>query len=216
MKSQKAKQETGFWSTFWGMTIRPWRTLGDMAHDPSIAAKGVLLLVLITFVYTLILAVFITHDYPAAAPSVLPLAVEEQYLVQIWYQGPLFLVATALAAGTLMLLGWLLGRSPGFRLTFGRIAFASVIPFFFTTMLIEAALAVLMLVGAVQPDAVLSWLLGAGAWFPNTYQAVAIAWIAVLFVLTACHTLGRGWLAGVLGGLLALAVYALPVGLLIR
>jgi hypothetical protein len=141
--------------------------------DPS---DEMLLLLLITLVYTLILAIFIAQDYPAAAPSVLPLRVEEQYPVQILYQGPLFFASTALAAGVLVLAGHLLGGSPAFRLAFGRIAYASVIPFFFTTMLIELALVLAPLAGIAQPDAVLNWL----------------------------------------GGLGALAVYALPVALFIR
>ena len=216
MRTAGSSHRAGFWSTFWGMTVRPWRTLGDMGQDPGVFAKGVLLLLLITAAYTFVLAAFITRGYPAAVQSVLGLAVDRQYPVQIWYQGPLFLVATALAAGVLVLLGRLLGSSPGFRLAFGRIAFASVIPFFFTTMLVESVLALLLLARAVEPQPVLVWLLGPGAWFPNGYQLVAVAWIAVLFVLAAARTLERGWLAGVLGGLLTLAVYAAPVALLIR
>jgi hypothetical protein len=216
MTSQETKQTTGFWSTFWGMTMRPWRTMGALAQDPAALRKSVLLLLLITLVYTLILAIFIAQDYPAAAPSVLPLTVEEQYPVQIWYQGPLFFASTALTAGVLVLAGRLLGGSADFSLAFGRIAYASVIPFFFTTMLIEFALALALLVGVVQPAAALNWLLGPGAWFPNAYQLIAIIWMAALFVMAAWRTLERGWVAGLLGGLLALAVYALPVALLIR
>lgn len=214
--SRESRRTRGFWPTFWGMTIRPWRTLGELARDPAALRNGVLLLLLITLVYTLILAIFIGQDYPAAAPSVLPLAVEEQYPVQIWYQGPLFFVSTALTAGVLVVMGRLLGGACAFGLAFGRIAYASVIPFFFTTMMIELALALLLLAGVVQPDAVLTWLLGPGSWFPTTYQLISIVWIAVLFVMVAWQTLERGWLGGLLGGLLALGVYALPVALFIR
>ena len=210
------KQAAGFWSTFWEMTTRPRRTLGELAHDPAALGKGVLLLLLITLVYTLILAIFVTQGYPAAAPSVLPLTVEEQYPVQIWYQGPLFFAATAMAAGALVLVGRLWGVSPDLRLTFARIAYASVIPFFFTTMVVELALALLLLAGVVQPDVALDWLLGPGAWFPMAYQLVSVVWIAALFIIAARQTLERGWGAGLFGGLLALAVYALPVALFIR
>ncbi len=207
---------TGFWSTFWGMTIRPWRTLGELARNPAAFGQGVWLLLLITLVYTLVLAIFIAQAYPAAAPSVLPLAVEDQYRVQIWYQGPLFLATTALTAGVLTLVGRWLGGAPDLRLAFARIAFASVIPFFFTTMLIELGLALAMLADVWQPEAVLDWLLGPGAWFPAVYQLIAVVWIAALFVIAAWRTLERGWVAGLCGGLLALGVYALPVALLIR
>jgi hypothetical protein len=216
MNSRETKKTTEFWSTFWGMTIHPWRTLGKLAQDPAALRKGVLLLLLITLVYSLILAIFILKDYPAAAPSVLSLTVEEQYSVQIWYQGPLFFASTALTAGVLVVMGRLLGGARGFGLAFGRIAYASVIPFFFTTMLIELALALLLLAGVVQPDAVLDWLLGPGAWFPTTYQLVSIVWIAALFIMAAWQTLQRGWVAGLLGGVFALVVYSLPVALFIR
>ena len=216
MRPQSEEQPSGFWSTFWGMTIRPWRTLGELAHDPAAFRNGVLLLLLITVVYTLILAIFLVRDYPAAAPSVLLLTVEEQYPVQIWYQGPLFFVATALAAALLVLAAHLVGRSPGFRLAFARISYASVIPFFFTTMLVESALALALLAGIAWPDAVLSWLLGPGAWFPATYQLISVVWITALFVMAAWRTLERGWVGGLLGGLLALAIYAFPVALFIR
>ncbi len=216
MKPQSKEPPSGFWSTFWGMTIRPWQTLGELAHDPAAFRNGVLLLLLITLVYTLILAIFLARNYPAAATSVLPLAVEEQYSAQIWYQGPLFFVAMALAAGVLVLAARLVGRSSSFRLAFARISYASVIPFFFTTMLVEFALALALLAGIVRPDAVLRWLLGPGAWFPATYQLISIVWIAALFVMAAWRTLERGWLGGLVGGLLALVVYALPVALFIR
>jgi hypothetical protein len=216
MESQENVPITGFWWTFWGMTIRPSRTMGELAQDPAALRKGVLLLVLITCAYTLILAIFIVQDYPAAAPSVLPLSVEEQYSAQIWYQGPLFFATTALTAGFLVLGGRLMGGAPGFRLAFARIAYASVIPFFFTTMLVELVLALALLAGVVQPGAVLNWLRGSGAWFPAIYQLIAVTWIAALFVMAAWRTLERGWATGLFSGLLAVGVYALPVALFIR
>lgn len=76
------------------------------------AVPVLLLLLSITLVHTFIVAIFILQGYPAAAPSVLPLTVEEQYPVQIWYQGPLFFATTALTAGGPVLAGRLLRRSP--------------------------------------------------------------------------------------------------------
>jgi hypothetical protein len=70
------------------------------------------------------------------------------------------------------------------------VAYASVIPFSFTTMLVELALALALLAGVVQPDVVLNWLLGPGAWFPATYQLIAVIWIAALFVMAAASIVG--------------------------
>jgi hypothetical protein len=206
----------GFWQTFWGMTIRPGHTMREVSRDPVALQNAFLLLALIIGVYTLILAIFISEDYPAAAPSILPLSVKEQYPAQIWYQGPLFVLSTVLTAGVLVLAGRSQGELPSFRITFTRVTYASIVPFFFTTMLIELVIALLLLLGLAQPEPVLSWLLGPGAWFPAAYQLVAMLWIVVLFVMAAWHTLKRNWPGAVLGGLLALAVYSLPVALLIR
>ena len=38
-------------------------------------------------------------------------------------------------------------------------------------------LALALLLGVVQPEAVLDWLLGPGAPFPTTYQLISIVWI---------------------------------------
>jgi hypothetical protein len=59
----------------------------------------VLLLMLISLVYTLFLAVLTILGCPAVVPSVLPLAVEGRYPVQIWYQELLFFATAPRASG---------------------------------------------------------------------------------------------------------------------
>jgi hypothetical protein len=198
------------------MAVRPWRTLGMLAGDPAALKKGVLAILLVIAVYTVILGLFVAKDYPTAAPSALPLDPQEHYRIQIWYQGPLFFLTTALTAAVLVLIARVLGERADYSLAFARIAFVSVIPFFYTTMLVELVIALAVVLGILQPLTVLGWLTGAGSWFANGYQLVALVWMLVLFVMAARRTIGRGWLVSVPVGLLAMIVYAIPVALAIR
>lgn len=72
------------------------------------------------------------------------------------------------------------------------------------------------LIGILQPERVLAWLMGEGAWFANTYQAIGLVWILALFIFVVRQTTGRGWLASVLLGFGTAVVYGIPVGLFIR
>ncbi len=85
-------------------------------------------------------------------------------------------------------------------MAFAHIAYACVIPFFFTTVLFELALALALLGGLLQPDPVLSWALGSGSCFTATYQLIAVIWIAALFVMAAWRTLERDSVARLFGG----------------
>ena len=110
----------------------------------------------------------------------------------------------------------LTGEVLGFGVAFGRISFAMTLPFALTTMLIEAALAILLVLGVVQPRPVIDWLTGEGGWFPLAYQLVAMIWIAVLLVLAVRASIARGWLTVASLSIVIALVYALPVGLFIR
>ena len=188
----------------------------DLGRDPQAGRKGVVVLAGVSIVYTLILAAFLWQGYPAAAPSALPLTTAEQYQVQVWYQVPLFFLATAACALILRLVVHLTGDALGFGVAFGRISFAMTTPFALTTMLIEAALAILLVLGVVQPQPVIDWLTGEGEWFPLAYQLVAMIWIVVLLVLAVRASIARGWLTVASLSIVIALVYALPVGLFIR
>ena len=75
-----------------------------METDPHAARDGAVVLLAVCVVYTLILLIFLGRGYPAAARSVLGLPPEDQYVAQIWYQGPLFFSTTAITAALLVLL----------------------------------------------------------------------------------------------------------------
>lgn len=196
--------------------MRPRSTLARLEKEKGAVLQGVLALLLVTAVYTLILLTFILRGYPAAAPSVLPLALTEQYKYQVWYQGPLFLVATCVVAGLLLLIPRVRGSGEKFGIVFARISFATVVPFACTTMLIELGLALLLAVGVLEPKATVSWLSGAGSWFANGYQLVALVWIFALLTLTVRLTAQTKWWMSLALGLLLLVVYGLPIGLFIR
>lgn len=205
-----------FWQTFAGAIVRPVSTFKQFEEDDCAALKGVLVLLPVIGVYTLILVLFIRHNYPAAAPSILPVAVEELYQYQVWYQGPLFLVATLGLAGLLVLLARMRGEAGEFSTVFARVSFATTIPFALTTMLVELALSLLIAVGLLQPQKVLGWLTGEGTWFALTYQLVALVWIIGLPALAAKLSMGVKWLWGIAAGVLLTIVYGIPVGLFIR
>jgi hypothetical protein len=190
--------------------------MADLGHDPHAGRKGVYLLALVSLAYTLILAAFLWQGYPAAAPSALPLASDEQYGVQVWYQVPLFFAATAACALILQLAARLTGSTVGFGVAFGRTSFAMTTPFALTTMLIEAVLAILLVAGLVEPLAVIDWLTGEGGWFPLLYQLVALVWIVILLGLAVRASVAGGWLTVAASAAVIAVVYAVPVGLFVR
>jgi hypothetical protein len=102
---------TSFWQTFLGVAMRPRSTLTHLEKVKGAILQGALALLLVTAAYTLILLIFILRGYPAAAPSVLPLALTDQYKFQVWYQGPLFFVATWVIAAFLVLISRLKGHA---------------------------------------------------------------------------------------------------------
>lgn len=205
-----------FWQTFLGVVVRPRATLIQLEKEKRAILQGILALLLVTAVYTVILLIYILRGYPAAAPSVLPLAVEDQYKFQIWYQGPLFFVATWAVAALLVLISRVKGHAEHFGVAFARISFATVVPFACTTMLIELGLALLLATGVLEPKATVSWLSGAGSWFATTYQLVALVWIFALLALTVRLTAQTKWWMSLALGLLLLIIYGLPIGLFIR
>ncbi len=204
------------WEVLVGTVVHPIRTFTALEGDRHAARHGVLALLAISAAYTAILGVFIFRGYPAAAPSVLGLPVDRQYAAQIWYQAPLFWASTALTAGALMLVALLARHRVGYSVAFGRLALATVVPFALTMMLVEATIAVLLALGALQPLAVLHWLLGPGVWCAILYQSIGLAWLGVLVVIAVRVSGINQWWLSVLAAVPLLILYGLPVGLFIR
>ena len=205
-----------FWLTFAGVIVKPVSTLRRLQEDSQAARKGVVALLSVLAVYTSILIVFIVCDYPAMAPSILPIAVEDLYRYQVWYQGPLFTVATLLLVGILLLLARLTGHRESFGTVFARVSFATTAPFALTTMAVELVIALSLFAGVFQAQEILGWLTGEGAWFANAYQFVGVAWIVGLLAITAKLSVGLRWWAGIVLGVALAIIYGLPIGLFIR
>jgi hypothetical protein len=208
--------DLSFSQAFFGIVFRPVATLRQFETARRPFWQGMLALLLVIIAYTVILGVFITRGYPAAALSVLPLSVEETYRYQIWFQGPLFLVDTLALAGLLLLMARFTGRRPGFSVAFARASFATSVPFVFTTMLVELVLAGLLLANVVQPDQALAWLTGAGIWFATTYQLIGLVWIVALLAVATWLSTGLHWSQSVGVGALLTVIYGIPIGLFIR
>lgn len=204
------------WETIVGMLTRPRGTLASLQHPRQAARVGGMALLTVSAVYAFILFVFVIKGYPAAAPSVLGIPVDEHYRVQIWYQVPLFFASTALTAGILVIFERLARRAAQFGVAFGHIALATAVPFGFTTMLVEVGVAILLALGVLTPSATLEWLTGEGAWFAALYQGIGALWLVALVILVADLGLRRGWIVAGVSGLFLVVVYALPIGLLIR
>jgi hypothetical protein len=205
-----------FWRTFAGVVIRPVSTLSRLEEDDWALLKGLLVLLLVLAGYTLILVIFILRDYPAMAPSILPIAVEDLYRYQVWYQGPLFVVATLVLTGLLLLLSRVKGQAADLGTVFARVSFSTTVPFALTTMLVELVIALLVLAGLVQPQEVLGWLTAEGAWFASAYQFAGVAWIVGLLAITATLSVGVRWWLGIVLGVLLAILYGVPIGLFIR
>ena len=133
------------WQTFAGVVLKPLSTLQRLGEDERPALKEWLALLLVLATYTLLLVVFVLRDYPALAPSILPIEVEDLYRYQVWYQGPLFIVATLVLAGLLMLLARGQGQAGSFAVQFARVSFATTVPFALTTMAVGLVIAILVL-----------------------------------------------------------------------
>lgn len=206
-----------FWGLWLAVMTRPVRGLSALERAASPPRAGLAALALVLGIYTAILAVFLLRDYPAADESVLPLTVEDQYAYQIWYQGPLFLVMTAALAWLLARISRRRGSSSGeLPVRFAQVSFATTVPFALTTMLVEAVVAGLVLLGLVTPDAVLGWLTGPGEWFASTYQLAGVLWVVVLLAITSRLATGARWHLSVALGFALAAVYGLPIALFIR
>ncbi len=204
------------WRTILGTIVRPKKALAELERQQRPALPGMVALLGVSAVYTFILIAFIAKDYPPASASALALPAERQYPVQVWYQAPLFFASTALIAGLLVLAARATGTRLGFGLSFGRLALATAVPFGCTTMLVEVVVAVLVLLGLIEPSAIWNWLMGPGSWFATTYQLVGVVWlVALVFVAVRASGHRRWWAAGLVT-LLLVAVYALPIGLFIR
>jgi|GEM_PF-2189426 len=205
-----------FWQVVTGVVARPLSTFRHLQDDEKAGLKGLWILLLILAVYTLVLGIFILRGYPAAAPSILPLSVDQQYSVQIFYQGPLFLGSTFLLTGLLLWLAKANRRTVGFGALFARVSFATTVPFALTTMLVELVIALLVLVRAFTPQEALGWLSGDGQWFANAYQLGGILWLVALLVIVAKVSTSVRWGVAIVLGVLLSAVYAMPIALLIR
>jgi hypothetical protein len=205
-----------FWQVATGVVARPLSTFRHLQDDEKAGLKGLWILLLVLGVYTLVLGIFIVRDYPAAAPSILPLSVDQQYRVQILYQGPLFLASTLLLTGLLLWLAKANRREVNFGALFARVSFATTVPFALTTMLVELVIALLVLARAFTPQETLGWLSGDGLWFANAYQLGGILWLVGLLVIVAKASTSVRWGVSILLGFLLSAVYAVPIALFTR
>lgn len=207
----------GFWDYWLAVLLRPVRGLEAVGLAATPVRLGVAALALVLGTYTVILLVFLSRDFPAAAESILPLSVEKQYTYQIWYQGPLFVAMTVALAGFLRLLTRRRGSHPTSRAgLFAQVSFATTIPFALTTMLVELAIALLVLPRWITPDATLDWLSGSGAWFATIYQLAGALWVVALLSVTARLATGAKWYTSLGAGLGLTVLYGLPIGLFIR
>ncbi len=205
-----------FWGLWLGVLRRPVHGLEAVGRSATPLRLGLAALALVRGTYTLILLVFLARDFPAAAESVLPLTVEEQYAYQIWYQGPLFVTMTLVLAGLLRLLTRRKEHPTSPAGLFAQVSFATTIPFALTTMLVESVIALLVIPGWIRPEATLDWLSGPGAWFATIYQLAGVLWVVTLLSVTARLAMGAKWYTSVGIGLALAVVYGLPIGLFIR
>ena len=204
------------WQIFLGVVIDPVHTFQKLRQEKDAFYPGVAVLLFVSFIYTLILVIFIQKDYTAAMPSLLGLPVQEQYQWQVWYQAPLFFATTALTGFLLTRISHLAERSINFRDAFGLISLATTVPFAMTTMLVELGIALLILFGVLAPDEALNWLTGKGMWFANLYQLIGLIWLVSLVVILMRSIFLKGWWKSLILGILFVIVYAFPIALFIR
>lgn len=206
----------GLWAMIRDVVVRPSRAFAELPSTTDAAKLGLQALLVIGGAYTVVLGVFIAVGWSAVAPSALPVALDDQYRLQILYQVPLYLLATVASATALMTVLRATGRRTDMRTAFAAVAFASVVPFLWTTLVVELVLAFGLAVGAFEVDAARGWLLEDGTWFTTAYQLVAAIWAVTLFVIAARRVARAGWPTAFGAAVAALVIYVIPVALLIR
>ncbi|MBD3400457.1 MAG: hypothetical protein GF399_09000 [Candidatus Coatesbacteria bacterium] len=206
----------GFGRLLGWMILRPARAVEALLDDETALGKGLAVQGLLIAGYTYVVAALLFGGAGALNPSVLQLGPFQQYRLQIFYQGPLFLYATLAAAGLLQLLT---RRAAPYGRVFAALGFAYSVPCLLTTLPVEAVAGSLVLTGATTREAFAAWIEGPGALFGWAYQLLVVGWTVFLFLLTAVKLArrgGGGLIPGLAAGSAAVLAFALPVGLFIR
>lgn len=215
-RSARRPSRPGFRRLLGWMIVRPARAVETLLDDETALGKGLAVQGLLIAGYTYVVAALLFGGGGALNPSVLELAPLQQYRLQIFYQGPLFLYATLAAAGLLQLLT---RRAAPYGKVFAALGFAYSVPCLLTTLPVEAVAGSLVLAGATTREAFAAWIEGPGALFGWAYQLLAVGWTVFLFLLTAVKLArrgGGGLIRGLTAGTTAVLAFALPVGLFIR
>ena len=95
----RSKDDGGFWSTVWGVIVRPRGTFKRLAEDGSAMKKGLLIWVLFFSLVATFFIIFLDKGYPGTTLSTIPFNSEAIYSISIWCPPTLTLIAALVTVG---------------------------------------------------------------------------------------------------------------------
>jgi hypothetical protein len=203
--------------TYFGRAlVRPRRTFERLQTEPKTFAKGLRVMILIGFFYTLTAMALAAAGALLPAPAFLPLASPNYYFYEIFFAAPTFILAWILSAGAASLFSLAVGGKGPFKGTASALAYAFALPAFLM-WLPQSVFTGFLLLGMSQEE-FMSYTAAPGPWRTGAwiYQGLAL----LLLVSRAVKAVGVGrklaFVPALIVGLLAALIFGAVVGICIR
>jgi hypothetical protein len=196
--------------------VRPRRTFERLQTEPKPFAKGLRVMILIGFIYTLTAAALAAAGALLPAPAFLPLASPNYYFYEIFFAAPTFLVAWILSAGGASLFSLAVGGKGSFKGTASAFAYAFSLPAFLM-WLPQAVFAGFLLLGMSQEE-FMSYTAAPGPWRTGAWIYQGLALLLLMSRSAKAAGVGRKLkpVAALIVGLVAAGLFGAVVGLCIR
>jgi hypothetical protein len=203
-------------SYFGRSLVRPRRTFERLQTEPKAFAKGLRVMILIGFIYTLTATALAAAGALLPAPAFLPLASPNYYFYEIFFAAPTFLAAWILSAGGASLFSMVVGGKGPFKGTASALAYAFSLPAFLM-WLPQAVFAGFLLLGMSQEE-FMSYTAAPGPWRTGAWIYQGFALLLLISRSVKAVSVGRKLkpVPALIVGLVAAGLFGVVVGLCIR